>query len=123
MAFDLVGPTRTSTISFEDELLLDMAELSGTAGPQITRLRDEFYDSPRWPADGAELLRREFTSLLAALRADPELALRAWDARPPAYRRDYPRPVVADLEAKCSEIIAVCEDGMRSGKGLKSLSD
>ena len=123
MAFELVGPTRTATIVFEHELLLDMAELSGTGGPQITRLRAEFYDSPRWSAEGAELLRREFASLLAAFRADPQLAQRAWDATPPAYRRDYPRPVDAELAAKCSEIIAVCEDGMRSGAGLHSLSD
>ena len=123
MAFELVGPTRQVTIVFEHELLLDMAELSGTAGPQITRLRAEFYDSPRWSAEGAELLRREFASLLAAFRADSQLVQRAWDATPAAYRRDYPRPVVANLEAKCREIITVCEDGMRSGAGLQSLSD
>jgi len=123
MAFELVGPTRSATIDLEHELLLDIAELSRTAGPQITWLRAAFYDSPRWSADKAELLRREFASLLAALRSEPQLVQRAWDATPAAYRRDYPRPVVAGLEAKCSEIIAVCEDGARTGEGLHALSD
>jgi hypothetical protein len=123
VAFELIGPSRRATIDLHDELLFDIAALAGVRGPAIERLWKEFYDAPRFEARHARTMADEFKALLGAMRANPALVRDAWKARPEAFRRDYPLPVPETFEAKCVEIIAVCEEGARSGQRLRSLSD
>ena len=123
MAFALIGPSLRASIDLHDELLFDVAILTDVRGPAIRRLQEDFYDAPRFEPEQAQVLADEFKALLNAMRANPRLAQDAWAARPVAFRRHYPRPAPGALERKCIEIVAVCEEGARSGHGLRSLSD
>jgi hypothetical protein len=123
VAFDLIASNRRACIDHCDELLFEIATLAGLPGPTIEYLREKFYDGSRFTVDESKALASEFRALHQVIVANPEIIQLAWKARPEAYRKNYARPASEALEAKCMELIEVCEDGAHSGEGLRSLSD
>jgi hypothetical protein len=123
VAFDLIASNRRACIDHCDELLFDVATLAGMPCPTIERLCEKFYDGPRFTADESKALASELRALHQVMMATPEIIQLAWEARPEAYRKNYARPSSGALEAKCMELVEVCEDGARSAEGLRSLSD
>lgn len=99
MSFALIGPTKQVSIDFCDELLFEVAGLAGIRGPLVGRLWKDFDDNPSYTPEEAGALADELKVLV------------------------NPRPRPGDLEAKCEELLAVCEDAARHGCGLRSLSD
>jgi hypothetical protein len=123
VAFDLIAPNRRACIDGCDELLFNVATLAGVPGPTIEHLWEKFYDGPRFTADESKALASELRALHQVMVANPEIIQLAWEAQPKAYRKNYARPATGALEATCMELVEVCEDGVHSGEGLRSLSD
>jgi hypothetical protein len=89
----------------------------------VQHLWEKFYDGPRFTADESKALASELRALHQVMVARPKIIQLALEAHPEAYRKNYARPATGALEAKCMELVEVCEDGVHSGEGLRSLSD
>ena len=125
MAFELTGNTASETIDEADTLLFDVARILKPTLPLVQRLDDRFYDNPTFSREEAATLWREFTTLAAALKAEPEAAHRAWAARPDGFRlhiMSHP-PDVSKMVAKIESLARVCRDVVINGGMLKGLSD
>src|SRR5262249_62116457 len=92
MAFDLIGPTRRTYIDHHEELLFDIAARAGVRGRALDRLWKDFYDGPRFTADEARQLAREFRALHDAMQAHPELLDQSWQAQTEHYRQHFRQP-------------------------------
>jgi hypothetical protein len=129
MALDVYGPTRHAAIDDDGEPIV--ARLPGELGviaPQCDRIWAQFYAGPHLGAADVALWRAELVSIRAAWerrRRAELIAERQITARDPAVAERILGPMLASdrILVICDELIAVCDDALNAGAGLRLMSD
>jgi hypothetical protein len=126
MVFTFRSPTLTGHISEEECILFDMIRTLGLQLPLLAGIDRDFYDSPVIPRDKVAALREEALVALRAFQGSQgsrDAFERAWQARPPGFRKMAATLTPFDPERCLGSLVAVCDDALMQDAAIECLSD